>query len=213
MMKMIGIIGGTFDPVHLGHLAIAEEARKQIKLDKVEFLPAGHPYFKDESSISPAEDRINMLKLALAGKNYFSISLMEIMRPGPSYAVDTIAQMKEQLEAGDELYFIMGWDSLMTLHLWQEPQRLIRLCRIVAAPRPGYSEPDISLIEKRLPDIRQRVIVMERPQIDISATDIRQLVSQGLPIDHLVPEEVARYIREHHLYRREVNKDGGRNYD
>jgi nicotinate-nucleotide adenylyltransferase len=202
MMKKIGVMGGTFDPVHLGHLAIAEEARQQIGLEEVIFLPAGRPYFKDLATISPAEDRINMLKLALAGKAYFRISLMEIMRPGPSYAVDSIAQMKEKLEPDDEIFFIMGWDSLMTLHLWQEPQRLISLCRVAAAPRPGYSKPDIALIEKDLPGISQRVIVMEKPLIDISATDIRQRVLRGLPIDHLVPVEVARYIREHQLYRK-----------
>lgn len=196
-----GILGGTFDPIHLGHLAVAEEARRLLNMDEVVFIPAGHPYFKSDSSISPPEHRVSMLNLAIADKPYFKISLMEIKRPGPSYAVDTLAKMKRQLGPGDEIFFIMGWDSLLTLPRWQEPRRLLKLCRIVAAPRPGYSRPDVSLLEKDLPGISQRTVVMEQPSIDISGTDIRERVRQGLPIDNLVPVAVARYIREKGLYR------------
>ncbi len=199
----IGVIGGTFDPIHRGHLAVADEAYHQIHLGKVIFLPAGHPYFKDAAVISPAEDRVNMVKLAIAGHPAYQISLMEIQRPGPSYAVESMAQMKSKLSPEDELYFIMGWDSLMTLHLWFEADRLIKICRIVAAPRPGYPKPDVSLLERGLPGISQRAIVMEKPLVDISATDIRERVRQGLPVDDMVPPEVSRYIRERGLYRGE----------
>ena len=106
-------------------------------------MPAGHPYFKEAAVISPSADRVNMLNLAIAGKPYFKVSLLEMKRPGPSYAVDSMATMKKELGDGDELFFIMGWDSLMTLHLWFEAARLIRICRIVAAPRPGYPKPDV----------------------------------------------------------------------
>lgn len=196
-----GILGGTFDPVHLGHLAVAEEACRYLNMNEVVFIPAGRPYFKSSSSISPAEHRVNMLNLAIADKPYFKISLMEIRRPGPSYAVDTLAKMKRQLGTGDELFFIMGWDSLLSLPQWQEPQRLLKLCRLVAAPRPGYPRPDISVLEKDLPGIAERTVVMDQPWIDISATDIRQRVRQGLPIDDLVPRAVALYIRQKRLYK------------
>ena len=131
-------MGGTFDPVHLGHLAVAEEAQRQIGLSEVIFVPAGHPYFKALARISAAEHRLQMLKLALANEPQFKLSLLEIERPGPSYAVDTLASLKGQIEASDELFFILGWDSLLTLPKWQEPQRLIELCYLVAAPRPGF---------------------------------------------------------------------------
>ena len=196
----IGVMGGTFDPIHLGHLAVAGEAHQLLGLSEVRFMPAGHPYFKEAASISASADRVNMVNLAIAGKPYFKVSLLEVKRPGPSYAVDSMATMKKELGAEDELYFIMGWDSLMTLHLWFEAARLIRICRIVAAPRPGYPRPDVSLLEKDLPGIGNRTVVMDKPLVDISATAIRQRVRQGLPIEGLVPEKVANYIKEKKLY-------------
>ena len=197
----IGVLGGTFDPIHLGHLAVAEEATWLLALSKVIFMPAGHPYFKDSAAISPAEDRLKMLELATAGQPDYIISRLEIERPGPSYAVDTIAKIKKQLNPGDDLLFIMGWDSLMSLPLWHEADRLIKLCRIVAAPRPGYPQPNLKTLEKDLPGLAERVIVMERPLIDISATLIREKVRRGLPIDGLVSPAVAEYIKEKGLYK------------
>jgi nicotinate-nucleotide adenylyltransferase len=196
----IGVLGGTFDPLHLGHLAVAEEARKELEMAKVIFVPAGHPYFKAASLISPSEQRVAMLKLAIEDKLYFEISLLEIERPGPSYAVDTVSCLKSELASGDKIFFILGWDSLLTLHLWQEPMRLINLCHLVAAPRPGYLRPDIGDLEKNLPGISERITIMDRPLVDISSTQVRQRVLQGLPIDHLVPATVASYIKEHSLY-------------
>lgn len=200
MTKNIGILGGTFDPVHLGHLALAEEARQQLLLAEFVFIPAGRPYFKAAACITPAGHRVKMLTMALEGKPYFKISLMEIQRPGPSYTVDTILRMKDTLDAGDEIFFVLGWDSLLSLPRWQEPERLISLCRIVAAPRPGYPRPDMSILEKDLPGISQRTVVLEKPVMDISSTDIRERARQGLPIDHLVPRAVAGYIKEKRLY-------------
>jgi nicotinate-nucleotide adenylyltransferase len=196
-----GILGGTFDPIHLGHLAVAEEARRRLIMDEVVFVPAGHPYFKAYAYITPAEHRVNMLNLAIADKPNFKISLMEIRRPGPSYAIDTVAKMKRQLGPGDEIFFIMGWDSLLALPQWQEPERLIKLCRIVAAPRPGYAEPNIGILENDLPGISQRTVVMDQPRVDISATDVRERVRKGLPIDKMVPPAVAKYIKEKGLYK------------
>ena len=197
----IGVLGGTFDPIHLGHLAIADEACRVLSLNKVIFMPAGNPYFKDSAAISPAADRLKMVELALAGRPAYGISLLEIQRSGPSYAVDSITQIKKQLNPVDEVFFIMGWDSLLTLHLWHEPGRLINLCRVVAAPRPGFPPPDLKTLSKDLPGIEERSIVMERPLIDISATLIRERVANGLPVDDLVPPAVAEYIREKGLYK------------
>jgi nicotinate-nucleotide adenylyltransferase len=197
----IAVLGGTFDPIHLGHLAVAGEARWLLALSKVIFMPAGQPYFKDSAAISPAEDRIKMLELAIADQPAYLISRLEVERPGPSYAVDSMAKFKKQLDSVDELFFIMGWDAIMSLHFWHEADRLIKLCRIVAAPRPGYPQPRIDSLEKDLPGITERVIVMERPLIDISATLIREKVANGLPIDGLVPPAVAAYILEKGLYK------------
>jgi nicotinate-nucleotide adenylyltransferase len=198
----IGVMGGTFDPVHLGHLALAEEARRQLNMAEVIFVPAGHPYFKAAASISPAGHRLKMLELALADKPHFRISRIEIDRPGPSYAIDTVSGMKKEAGPDDELFFILGWDSLMSLPYWQDPKMLISMCRLVAAPRPGFPRPDINALEGLLPGIAQRAVVMDKPVMDISSTDIRQRVKNGLPIDHLVPETVAKYIREKGLYRK-----------
>jgi len=196
----IGILGGTFDPIQLAHLAVAEEARTRLDLAEIIFVPAGQPWLKANSPISTAEHRIQMVRLAIADKPYFKLSTVEIDRAGPSYSVDTVAELQGQLGAGDELFFILGWDSLAELPLWREPSRLIQMCRLVAVPRPGYSAPDLKKLEADILGLSQRVILMDKPEIDISATDIRNRVAHGLSISHLVPEPVERYIKQHRLY-------------
>ena len=196
----IGILGGTFDPIQLAHLAVAEEARAWLDLAEIIFVPAGQPWLKANSPISTAEHRIQMVRLAIADKPYFKLSTVEIDRAGPSYSVDTVAELQGQLGAGDELFFILGWDSLAELPLWREPSRLIQMCRLVAVPRPGYSAPDLKKLEADILGLSQRVILMDKPEIDISATDIRNRVAHGLSISHLVPEPVERYIKQHRLY-------------
>jgi len=198
----IGVLGGTFDPIHRGHLAVAAEARQRLTLNEVIFLPAGNPYFKEAAAISPAEDRLNMLKLALRNRPYYKISRLELERPGPSYAVESMTALKSRLDPDDELFFIMGWDSLVELYRWFEAGRLIQLCRIIAAPRPGYPPPDLANLEKKLTGISKRAVILTKPFIDISATVIRERVRQGLAIDALVPPAVARYIGEKGLYRK-----------
>jgi nicotinate-nucleotide adenylyltransferase len=126
--------------------------------------------------------------------------MIEIERSGPSYAVDTVAELKGQFGAEDELFFILGWDSLKELPQWQEPSRLIKLCRLVAVPRVGSSAPDLKSMEAAIPGLEDRVILLDKPRVDISASEIRGRVARGLPIDHLVPEPVERYIREQGLY-------------
>ena len=196
----VGILGGTFDPVHSGHLILAEVAREQLNLNEVLFIPAGQPWLKVERTITPAEHRLRMLRLALDDTPYFRTSEMEIKRSGPTYTIDTIKALKERLSAEDELFFILGQDNLMQLPQWHDTPELIKLCYLVAAPRPGVKKPDLKALEAEIPGIRQRVMLMKKPLVDISATDIRARVTRGLSVRHLVPEPVNRYIKEHRLY-------------
>lgn len=196
-----GILGGTFDPVHIGHMAMAEEARRRLELDEVLFIPAGRPWLKVDKHISPARHRVNMVRLAIDGRPYLRLSKMEIERAGPTYTVDTIAQLKSQMSPADELYFILGWDNLEDLPRWKEPARLISLCRLVSVPRAGSPVPDPDALEAAVPGLSKRLIMLDKPEIDISASVIRQRVSRGLSIEYLVPEAVAGYIAEQGLYR------------
>jgi len=196
----VGILGGTFDPVHSGHLILAEVAREQLNLNEVLFIPAGQPWLKVERTITPAEHRLQMLRLALDDTPYFRTSEMEIKRSGPTYTIDTINALKKRFSAEDELFFILGQDNLMQLPQWHDAPELIQLCYLVAAPRPGVKKPDLKALEAEIPGIRQRVMLMKEPLVDISATDIRERVARGLSVRHLVPEPVNRYIKEHRLY-------------
>jgi len=196
----IGVLGGTFDPIHNGHIIVAEEVRARLNLAEVLFVPAGWPWLKANLSIAPATHRIQMVRLAIADKPCWKLAAMEVGRPGPSYTVDTITELQAQLGTGDELFFILGWDNLAQLPQWREPSRLIEMCRLVAVPRPGYSLPDLNSLESTIPGLSRRLILLEEPEIDIDATEIRDRVAQGLPISHLVPGPVDDYIRQHKLY-------------
>ncbi len=196
----IGILGGTFDPIHNGHLAIAEEARKRMGLAEVYFVPAARTPLKESGTILAAEHRIEMVRLAIADYPYFKLSTIEIDRPGPSYTVDTIAELRDKFGAENELYFIIGLDSLAQLPRWREPARIIRMCRLVAVPRPGYSLPDTNTLEAAMPGISQRLTVLDEPKSDVSATEVRQRAKRGESISHLVPEEVVEYIKRQKLY-------------
>ncbi len=196
----IGVLGGTFDPIHNGHIKIAEETRAQLMLAEVLFVPAGQPWLKGSSPITAAEHRVQMVRLAISEYPYFKLSTIEIDRSGPTYTVDTLAELHAQLGSGKELYFIIGMDSLAELPRWREPSRLIELCCLVAVPRPGYSLPDMGVLEKAIPGLSQRLVILDKPEVDISATEIRKRVAQGLSIHGLVPEPVEEYIKEHRLY-------------
>ncbi len=197
----IGVMGGTFDPVHMGHLIVAEEARTRMNLAETLFVPACLPWLKSDSPISAAEHRVEMVRLAIADKPYFKLSTVDIERGGPSYTVDTVASLRGQIGAEDELFMILGWDSLAELPQWHEPSRLITMCRLVVVPRPGYSRPELKSLGKSLPGISQRVIFLDKPEIDISASNIRERVAKGLSVHHLVPTPGNRYIKEHRVYR------------
>jgi len=198
----IGVLGGTFDPIHIGHQLVAEEVAARLDLARILFVPAGQPWLKANNAISPAEHRLEMVRLAIAGKPGFELSTIEIERPGATYTVDTIAELQAQL-GGDELFFILGWDNLNQLPQWHQPARLIEMCRLVAVPRVDFPLPDLASLEKELPGISQRVILFDAPHIDINASEIRRRAAEGLSISGLVPEPVERYIKEHGLYAKE----------
>ena len=196
----IGVLGGTFDPVHNGHLLVAEEAKTRLNLAVVIFMPTGQPWLKVDRPITPAEHRLQMLRLALADRPDFKLSTMEIERAGPSYTVDTITELQGQLDTEDELFFILGWGNLVELPQWRDVPRLIQMCYFVAAPRPGAPRPDLKVLEASIPGISQRVMLLDKPYVDISASVIRDRVARGLSVRHLVPEPVNRYLKEHKLY-------------
>ena len=198
----IGVLGGTFDPVHAGHLVIAEEARLRLSLARVIFVPAGQPWLKTGRTITPAVHRVEMVRQAIAAKPYFELSSIEVDRPGPSYSVETITILQQQLGAEAKFFFLVGWDSLVELPQWKEPDRLIQLCKVVAVTRPGFSRPDLKALESSVPGVTQSVVWLDIPPVDISSSDIRKRVAQGLFIHDLVSDEVESYIKEKKLYRK-----------
>jgi nicotinate-nucleotide adenylyltransferase len=203
----IGVLGGTFDPVHRGHIMMAGEARQALGLDEVLMLPAGQPMSKTGHCVTSAADRLAMVRLAAEGRPWLRVSTMEIERPGPSYTADTLEVMRDIYGPAVGIYFILGWDSLEQLPTWHEPARIIGLCRLAAVPRPGQAHPDMRALEKAIPGITGRVVFLDRPCVDISASAIRDMVGRGEPVGRLVPRKVAAYIKEHGLYL----KTGGKN--
>ncbi len=197
----VGVFGGTFDPIHIGHLVAAEETRVQLKLERVVFVPAGLPPHKLANHISPVEHRLAMVQLAIASNPYFTVSRVDIDRFGPCYTVETMELLRDEWGPGVELYFIMGSDSLADILTWYKPERLIRLCRLAVVKRPGY-DVDIKELDRLLPGIASRVQFINSPLIDVASCDIRRRVRKGLSIKYQVPEAVERYIYEHGLYSR-----------
>ena len=198
----IGVFGGTFDPVHVGHLIAAERSREVLELDQVLFIPAGQPYFKVDRRITGAPHRLAMVELAVESNPRFAASDMEIARSGPTYTVDTLEELRSQLGTETELFVILGVDSLRELERWHQPARILGMSRLVALPRPGMADADAGMLDAISPGSSSRVEVMDGPLIDVSASDIRRRVSQGLSIRYLVPEAVEAYIDEHGLYMR-----------
>jgi nicotinate-nucleotide adenylyltransferase len=195
-----GVLGGTFDPIHNGHLAVAEEVKRRLGLDEVIFVPAGKPQLRMNTPLSAAAHRVQMVRLAIADRPYCKLSLVEIERAGPSYTVDTINQLRAQLGPKDELLFILGWDNLAELPRWHEPRQLVRACSLVAVPRPGYGLPDLKPLKALVPGLAASLILLDAPQVDISASLVRERVGRGLSVRHLVPGPVADHIQEQGLY-------------
>lgn len=195
----IGILGGTFDPPHIGHFVIAEEARQKLELAHVLFVPAREPPHKRGEPVSSLQDRVEMLRLALEDHPNFLLSLVEANRPGPSYTVDTVRELSREFASDTDLYFIMGMDSLAALPTWHEPRKLIELCCLAVLKRPGYSA-DMENLERQIPGLRARVVFIPSPELEISSTDLQARVRKGLSIEYMVPPCVAQYISGHHLY-------------
>ena len=196
----VGIFGGTFDPIHLGHLAVARAIQSSLGLDNVVFVPAGQPWLKADTPVSRVKDRVQMLRLALARRRALELSTIEADRPGPSYTVDTMETLQRQLGSDADYFFLLGSDALMDIAKWKEPQRLIQLCQLVAFARPGFGLPTMEALEVAVPGISMRVVFAEVPQVNIRATDIRRRIAEGRCIQRLVPRAVERYILEHGLY-------------
>lgn len=200
--RAVGILGGTFDPIHYGHLEIAEDCWYQLQLDEILFVPAGAPPHKRGRAISPAADRLAMVTLAIAGNPHFRLSRVEVDRPGISYSVDTVARLREELGPDTRLFFIIGRDMLRDLPTWHRPDRLADLCEIVAVSRPGYPPFDLTRLEPAIPRATERIRQLEVPALNIAASDLRRRVAEGRPITYMTPDAVVRYIQEHRLYAR-----------
>jgi len=201
----IGIFGGTFDPVHYGHLLLAEACREQCQLDQVWFLPAAISPHKQHRTATDGQARVEMLELAIGGHSAFSVCRYEIDRGGVNYTVDTLSHFRQQHPA-DELFFLLGADSLRDLPTWREPGRLAELCTIVAVRRPG-SEVEFELLRPLIANNRIESIenhVVEMPLIGISASDLRRRVAEGWSIRYQTPRAVEKYIETHGLYRHAV---------
>lgn len=194
-MKRIGIFGGTFDPVHNGHLAAAQAARERLGLDRVIFVPAGRPPHKPGRALTPAKHRLAMVGLAIRGNAGFVLSADEIARPDTSFTVDTLERLASRL-GKCKLHLLIGMDQALQLDTWRRPERIFALAEVDVVSRPGYREEGIpSRWRKRLRSV-------ETPGLEISSRLIRRWARQGRSIAYLVPDPVSRYIRRHGLYRR-----------
>ena len=195
MGRRLGVMGGTFDPIHYGHLVTAEEALVQFELEGVLFVPTGRPWMKEHEVVSPAEDRYLMTVIATASNPLFRVSRIEVDREGPTYTVETLRALKAEEDA--DLYFITGADAILEIVQWKDRAELFDLARFIAATRPGY---DMAGFE--MPgEARDVVTVMNIPALAISSTDIRDRVKAGRPIRYLVPEGVKSYVEKAGLYR------------
>ncbi len=192
--RRIGIMGGTFDPIHHGHLVAASEVQDRFSLDEVVFVPTGQPWQKGHSKVSPAEDRYLMTVIATASNPRFAVSRVDIDRPGPTYTVDTLRDLSASYGAGVELYFITGADALAAILSWKDAQQVFDLAHFVAVTRPGYE-----LSAAHLP--RDTARLVEVPAMAISSSDCRQRVEAGKPVWYLVPDGVVQYIAKRNLYR------------
>ena len=190
MGERLGVMGGTFDPIHYGHLVTAEEALHQFDLASVVFVPTGRPWMKEHEVVSPPEDRYLMTVIATASNPRFQVSRMEVDRDGPTYTVDTLRGLKTEFDA--DLFFISGADAILEIVQWKEPDELFALAHFIAATRPGY---DIAAF-----DAHPAITVMNIPALAISSTDVRSRVRSGRPIRYLVPEGVNSYVAKAGLY-------------
>ena len=200
LYKRIGIMGGTFDPIHYGHLVTAEAALHKFDLDIVYFVPSGNPPHKRNRRVSPALDRLMLTILATVTNPKFIVSEIEIQRKGFSYTIDTVREF-QKMHPEAEIFFITGADAIMEIVSWMDADKLIETCQFIGATRPGYN------LNEKMPEyLRRKVNLIEVPALSISSTDIRNRVKKGEPIHYLLPETVEMYIRKNRLYLEDADK-------
>lgn len=208
-----GLLGGTFDPIHTGHLILAQEVQWRLGLDEVWFIPAGLNWMKGRASAAP-DHRRAMVERAIAGNPRFKLSSVELDRPGETYTAETLEQLRAGEMADGDMLFVMGVDTLNSMHHWKDPGRVLELARIVVAMRPGHAPVDLRHLEAIDPHAGERVMTVQMPLIEISGTEVRRRISSGEPVRYLVPDAVWEYIEEHGLYRdarrHRVSGAGGR---
>lgn len=200
--QRIGIFGGTFDPLHIGHLILAEEAWCRLQLDRVYLVPAGDPPHKQGRVTTPVPHRVLMAELATAESTHLWVSRIDAERPGPHYTVDMLRLLRQDSGGTADLFLLMGLDSLRDLPTWHQPQQLIEACTLVAFTRPNVAL-DWAALEAALPGIQERVILMELPALEIASSLIRERLRQGLTIRYQVPQVVEAYIAKYNLYKGE----------
>lgn len=196
----LGVLGGTFDPIHLGHLVLAEEGQRRLRLERVVFIPAGEPWRKAGQPITPAGHRLAMVRLAVAGNPLFEVSAVEVERAGPSYTADTLEQLRAERGADAEVYLLMGEDALEDLPHWKDPQRIVAQAWLAVVPRVSGGELDVNKLEATVPGIGRKLVAFEMPRLDISGTELRRRAAAGESLRYLVPAPVEEYIRRHRLY-------------
>ena len=203
--RSLGVFGGTFDPVHFAHLAVAQEAADVLGLERVLFIPAGRPPHKPGQPITDGEQRLAMIELAIAGNARFAADRLELDRAGPSYTVDTLETLRTRPGGTDDLTLIVSSEAFLELPSWREPARLFELARVAVAPREGYLSADRAIARARFPralaDRLDRVVFLDGPHWRLSASDLRERAASGRSLRYLVPDAVAAYIDDHGLYR------------
>lgn len=202
-MSRIGIMGGTFNPIHYGHLLMAERAYEQMNMDEVWFMPNKNPMYKSIEGNVTEDDRIAMVELAIAGNPRFKLNLMELEREGATYTVDTLEILKKE-SPDDEFFFIIGTDSLLQFHTWKDPERIAQLATILVATRTSsVSKVDImEQVYQLHKNYGATVLHLHYPMIEISSSDIRERAEEGISIRYTVPEKVERYIYDNKLYQK-----------
>jgi nicotinate-nucleotide adenylyltransferase len=196
--ERLGVMGGTFDPIHYGHLVTAEAALAEFHLDEVVFVPTGQPWMKAGRDVAAPEDRYLMTVIATSSNPRFSVSRIEIERDGPTYTVETLQELRRQRRDDAELFFITGADAILEIFQWKHPDEALNLAHFIAATRPGY---DVARFEREAPTSHPKISVMAVPALAISSSDIRRRVREGRPVRYLVPEGVQTYIEKSQLYR------------
>jgi nicotinate-nucleotide adenylyltransferase len=198
----LGVFGGTFDPIHIAHLAVAEEAAEALGLERVAFVPAGQPPHKPGRSITAAGHRLAMVELAIAGNARFFVDRVELDRPGPSYTVDTLEALHAGVPGGAarDLVLIVSAEAFLGLLTWREPRRILELARIAVAPRDGYPDAGPDFLASNLPDLADRATFLDSPRMRLSSSELRARASAGRSLRYLVPDAVAAYIGDHGLY-------------